>query len=158
MKKKIYTRRGDDGKTDTLFYGRVKKNDKIVEFYGTIDELNAFLGLAKVKSKEKKIKNIIENIQKKLFSVPLFEIKEEDVEQIERYIDEIDSKLEELNEFIIPGKKEEGTYIHVARTVCRRAERVLVSLEEEKAKMSMKFLNRLSDLLFVLARYVDERH
>lgn len=168
---KIYTRTGDDGTTSLFAGGRVKKDDTRVEAYGTIDELNSILGVVRAVSKDDEISRIIQEVQNFLFTLgadlatPLDvenmrikRISKEDVEKIERWIDEIDSKLEPLRNFILPGGTLLASFLHLARTVCRRAERRIVYLSgrEKLNDQIIPFVNRLSDLLFVLARYANK--
>ncbi len=168
---KIYTRTGDDGTTSIFAGGRVKKNDARVEAYGTIDEFNSILGVARAVSRNEFISEIIRDIQNLLFvlgsdlATPVdFEnskirrIARDDVEMVERLIDKIESELVPLRNFILPGGTLLASILHYARTVCRRAERRIVSLSE-KEKINehvIPFVNRLSDLLFVLARYANK--
>lgn len=173
---KIYTKTGDKG--DTALYGgtRVSKASARVDSYGTIDEVNAFIGLAKSEITDEQIITQLKKIQFDLFTVgseaatpadklflangkarlPLT-IAEEDIEKLERWMDEMEEKLEPLQYFILPGGGKAATSLHVARTVCRRAERGLVFLNEseEVRPELIRYLNRLSDYLFVLARYVS---
>ncbi len=168
---KIYTRTGDDGTTSLFAGGRVKKDDARVESYGTIDELNSILGIVRAISNDEKINGIIQEIQNYLFhlgadlatpyeveNLKIRRISREDVEKIERWIDEIDLQLEPLKNFILPGGTLVASFLHFARTVCRRAERRIVYLSErEKINTQIiPFVNRLSDLLFVLARYANK--
>ena len=168
---KIYTRTGDDGTTSLFAGGRVKKDDARVEAYGTVDELNSILGSVRAISKNAEINEIIQEIQNYLFhlgadlatpfeveNLKIKRIAKEDVEKIERWIDEIDLRLEPLKNFILPGGTLLASFLHLARTVCRRAERRIVYLSErEKINTQIiPFVNRLSDLLFVLARYANK--
>ncbi len=168
---KIYTRTGDNGTTSLFGAGRVKKDDPRVEAYGTIDELNSILGVARAVSKSDEISEIIQEVQNYLFTLgadlatPLNvesrkvkRISRSDVERIEIFIDEIDSKLEPLKNFILPGGTFLASLLHFARTVCRRAERRIVYLSEREKinEQVIPFVNRLSDLLFVLARYANK--
>ncbi|CUT04851.1 cob(I)yrinic acid a,c-diamide adenosyltransferase [Candidatus Chrysopegis kryptomonas] len=168
---KIYTRTGDDGTTSLFAGGRVKKDDARVEAYGTVDELNSILGIVRAISKNAEINEIIQEIQNYLFhlgadlatpfeveNLKIKRIAKEDVEKIERWIDEIDLRLEPLKNFILPGGTLLASFLHLARTVCRRAERRIVYLSErEKINTQIiPFVNRLSDLLFVLARYANK--
>ncbi|CUS77941.1 cob(I)alamin adenosyltransferase [Candidatus Kryptonium thompsonii] len=168
---KIYTRTGDDGTTSIFAGGRVKKNDARVEAYGTIDEFNSILGIARAVSKNEFISGIIRDIQNLLFvlgsdlATPIDvknervkRISKDDIEMIEKLIDEIDKELSPLKNFILPGGTLLASLLHHARTVCRRAERRLVSLSEKERinEHVIPFVNRLSDLLFVLARYANK--
>ncbi len=168
---KIYTRTGDDGSTSLFAGGRVGKDDVRVEAYGTVDELNSVLGIVRAVSKNDEISEIVKEIQNLLFTLgadlatPLESenarikrISKEDVENIERLIDKIDEKLEPLRSFILPGGTLVASFLHLARAVCRRAERRIVYLSKKEKINSqiIPFINRLSDLLFVLARYANK--
>ncbi len=168
---KIYTRTGDDGSTSLFAGGRVGKDDVRVEAYGTVDELNSVLGIVRAVSKNDEISEIVKEIQNLLFTLgadlatPLESenarikrISKEDVENIERLIDKIDEKLEPLRSFILPGGTLVASFLHLARAVCRRAERRIVYLSKKEKINSqiIPFINRLSDLLFMLARYANK--
>jgi cob(I)alamin adenosyltransferase len=164
---RIYTRTGDDGTTGLLGAERVSKDSPRVEAYGSVDELNAFLGLAiaHLQSHERFCK-ILQQVQGDLFvlgaelAVPVGKspvippLSEEHVRQLEHYIDEIEEQLPPLRHFILPGGTIGSAVLHVARTVCRRAERRVVSLfhVEPGNPHILIYLNRLGDLLFVMAR------
>ncbi len=165
---KIYTRTGDKGETALCGVGRVKKDSLRIEVCGTLDELSAVLGVALAGGLGERIMPIIERLQAELFEIgaeiaspdPVGfgtrRINAENVAALEADIDRFTAGLDELHEFILPGGSMAAAQLHVARTVCRRAERRLVTLiEEEEADISpmlLAYLNRLSDLLFVLAR------
>ncbi len=167
---KIYTKTGDAGKTSLFGGKRVDKNSARLEAYGTVDELNSVIGIARTNCKSGKANEILAQLQNQLFFIgsdlatPLdeqkikIEIQRADqalVEQLEKWIDELDEELPELKVFILPGGTPGAAYLHFARTVCRRAERKVVELatREQINDFVVKYLNRLSDLLFVLARY-----
>ena len=174
---KIYTMLGDKGETGLINGKKVLKSDLRIETYGTIDELNAVVGVAVSIIQTKEIVELLEKIQIQLFSVgsdlaaPLtketsqydqYRIGNDFVEMLENEIDRFDAKLERLKNFILPGGTKGAAYLHFARTVCRRAERIAVSFakgmdsQNEKIEINeiiLVYLNRLSDLLFVLARY-----
>ncbi len=154
---RIYTKRGDKGETDSISEGRVKKSSNIIEYYGSIDELTSFLGVVKAQLSPQNydIIKLIERIQKKLIELPSFIVDEKEIKELEDDIDHYNSKLKPLKGFVIPGNTKTGSYIHISRTICRKAERNLVALNNEEYN-AIKYLNRLSDLLFVLARFVDE--
>lgn len=174
---KIYTKTGDKGETGLYGGTRVSKASARVESYGTIDELNAFIGVAKSEIKDEKIISQLKKIQFDLFTVgaesatpadklmlangtsrlPLI-ISETEIEELEQWMDEMEETLEPLQFFILPGGGRVATALHVARTVCRRAERAMVFLNETEAVRPelIKYLNRLSDYLFVLARYASK--
>ena len=168
MKKSIlYTRTGDAGTTSLIGGKRVSKCDQRIEAYGSIDELNSFLGCLHVKTDAAEDKRFIFDIQNKLFvlggylatpreqknAVPC-RITEKHVEQMEKEIDKIDAKLPKLNAFCIPGGSEASTLAHICRTVCRRAEREILRLNsiEQVDEQAVKYINRLSDYLFALSR------
>jgi cob(I)alamin adenosyltransferase len=168
MATKIYTKTGDDGSTGLFGGGRLPKDAFRIEAYGNVDELNATIGLACAAPDSSRMCELLRSIQISLFvlgadlATPLEtrstynvpRVEQTDVENLERAIDEHDSRLPELKRFILPGGSELAARLHQARTVCRRAERSLVSLarEEEIGAFDLIYLNRLSDLLFVLSR------
>jgi len=170
---KIYTKTGDNGETGLFGGERVSKDSLRIETYGTIDELNSFLGLAIIEVAEPSIKNILQNIQTQLFTVgadlstPETEINKklkitrtpkEFYLNAEKIIDEYESKLDELKNFILPGGSKGAALLHVCRTIIRRAERKVVALDNKVkiGKNIIIFLNRLSDLFFILARYENK--
>jgi cob(I)alamin adenosyltransferase len=167
---KIYTKTGDKGETGLFGGERVSKNSLRIEAYGTIDELNAFLGLAVLEVSDTSVKDILQKIQNQLFTVGsdlstpnteknkklIIERTPEDFYlDAEKIIDEYESKLEELKNFILPGGSKGATLLHICRTITRRAERQVVALDStvKIGNNIIIFLNRLSDLFFVLARY-----
>jgi len=167
---KIYTRSGDKGKTSLFDNTRVPKDSKRVESYGTLDELNSNLGMARSLIDDKNIRNIIKSIQRDLFDVagelatPNGEdfpekIEQKDIERLEKIIDDLLEKMnqEQLSKFIIPGSNRCSAALHISRTVCRRAERRIISLmrEEEVREVLLKYVNRLSDVIYSLARFVE---
>lgn len=169
---KIYTKTGDKGYT--CLYGgiMVPKNDYRIEAYGTVDELISWLGLLRSQELDQHDKNNILKIQDRLMLVSshlsdekkslqnLPVLNENDVESLENEIDRIDNLLPALNSFIIPGGHQTIAYCHVTRNVCRRAERRLVPVIKEKKELGivMKFLNRLSDYLFMLCRKIGKEN
>ena len=170
---KIYTRTGDAGGT-ALFGGtRVSKADPRVAAYGDIDELNACLGVVRASSEELgDIRGLIEQLQKDLFAIGAIlattkprrhegtktHISQDDVLRLEQWIDRFEADLPPLRRFILPGGTPAGAMLHLSRTVCRRAERSIVSLGTEQVEAQvLVYVNRLSDLLFVLARAVNHR-
>jgi len=170
---KVYTKRGDGGQTDLGGGGRVAKDDLRVEAYGAVDELNALIGLAAAEA-QKSLQPLLEGIQRTLFeigawlatnpeagqsSLPTSGAEEGDVAALETAIDEAETELAPLRAFVLPGGTRAAAAFHVARTVCRRAERRIVSLDRERAlgDASLRYVNRLSDLLFVLARLENAR-
>ncbi len=164
MKKStLYTRAGDKGETSLFGGKKVKKTDPRVSLYGTIDELNASLGIALAFSQDKKTLEILLNIQNELLNLGAevanprkgrFAVRENQITNLEKLIDLYDSNLPRLTNFILPSGTQTAAFLHQARTICRRTERQAVALsEEEKLNPNiLKYLNRLSDLLFVLAR------
>jgi cob(I)alamin adenosyltransferase len=165
---KIYTKTGDRGETGVFAGPRVRKDDRRIEAYGTVDELNALLGLVRTAKLPADIETIIVDVQHRLFDLgaelatpdPQSQgtnlISSAEIELLERAIDQFDAQLPPLAAFILPGGTPAAAWLHLARTVCRRAERRAVTLAGvENAKLSehvVVYLNRLGDLLFVLAR------
>ena len=165
---KIYTRKGDDGKTALIGGDRVSKHHIRVESYGTVDELNSNLGFLR-HGLEGLDKETIAHIQNRLFTMGSYlasasgskmilpEIYAEDVQLLEDEIDRLTDSLPALKNFVLPGGSQLGSHAHVARCVCRRAERLAVHLaeHEEVEPLIIQYLNRLSDYLFALARFID---
>ena len=158
---KIYTRTGDDGSTGLADGSRTDKDSPRISAIGDVDELNSLLGLLAALDIDPEIKTVLLELQNILFdlggelAIPDSEIVDEShVEYLEQTIDKYNASLPPLKEFILPGGSMPAATCHIARAVCRRAERQLVSLSREIAvnKISLNFLNRLSDLLFVFAR------
>lgn len=164
---RIYTRAGDTGETSLGEGSRVPKTDLRIEAYGTVDELNSFLGLALAGDLPNELRPWLEQVQNDLFdlgadlSVPLEDDRRErlrvtaaQVERLEELCDLVNERLEPLKSFILPGGTEASARLHVARAVCRRAERLAVALAAEHGvnPAALSYLNRLSDLLFILAR------
>lgn len=168
---KIYTRTGDTGDTGLFAGPRVAKDDPRIEAYGTVDELNAIIGQARANQLDAHVDQTLGEIQNYLFVVgaelatpdpasnQLKRVDEEAVDALEECIDAFEKMLDPLHQFILPGGTPEAAHLHVARTVCRRAERRVVTLsragEEEISPTLVRYLNRLGDLLFVLARLVN---
>lgn len=166
---KIYTKSGDGGKTSLFGGERVSKADLRIEAAGTIDELTSVLGFVNEFVEEVKYKALVHSVQKELYEIMAviagmnkpIESLETSTYSFERIIDDITSGLPKLNSFIMPGGGRAAALFHVARAVCRRAERSLVRLSEASENPAnltapMKYLNRLSDLLFTLARFHTE--
>ena len=158
---KIYTRTGDKGTTGLGDGSRVDKDSLRVETYGTIDELNSLVGLVLASKLDEEIRNCLTRTQHELFDLggelcmPGYVlIPEICVNQLENDLDRFNEDLPPLKDFILPGGSEAAARCHLARTVCRRAERLMVSLSktEDINEVSLRYLNRLSDLLFVIAR------
>jgi len=169
---KIYTRTGDDGTTALFSGGRVRKDHLRVEAYGTVDELNSVIGVARAHQPSAQVDTWLEKVQNQLFhlgadlATPLdadakwvVRMDEETVKWLESTIDQMTSELEPLKNFILPGGSAAAAQIHVARTVCRRIERLIVGLQEQEAvgEFVPLYLNRLSDWLFTLARYENKQ-
>ncbi len=166
---KVYTRTGDKGLTSLIGGERVSKSSARVEAYGDVDELNSVLGIARLQAHDGEIKGIITEIQNDLFiigadlasppDIQVPRINKDRVTEIEKIIDKFLEELEPLKEFILPGGHGGGPYLHLARTVSRRAERRIVKLmQEERLNESvLAYINRLSDLLFVMARIENKR-
>jgi cob(I)alamin adenosyltransferase len=165
---KIYTKTGDDGTTGLVGGTRVKKYDVRLEAYGTVDELNASIGVIRSFELPANYMKYITEIQNKLFNIGSrlasdekgeavtsgLSITEKHIAELEKAIDELDEELPELTQFILPGGTPAAAYCHVARTVCRRAERRILEFSEQTFVQPeiIKYINRLSDFLFVLAR------
>jgi len=166
---KIYTKTGDKGETGLFGGERVSKDSPRISAYGTIDELNSFIGLAITKVKNDDVKKCLLKIQNYLFIIgadlatpDTDKTKKLDIQrtpvsfykELEKLIDEFDVQLDELKNFILPGGSESASLLHICRTVCRRAEREVVALKKSVTidDNIIIFLNRLSDLLFVLSR------
>lgn len=156
---KIYTRTGDDGSTGLGTAERTQKNSKRIDAYGNIDEVNSWIGL--IRSKTNLKYSFLETIQNQLFRIGTelanpnkITITKEMIVRIEEEIDALEKNLQPLKNFILPAGGENSSTIHVARTVCRRAERSIVTLNQETPinPEIIKYVNRLSDYLFVLAR------
>lgn len=164
---KIYTKRGDKGETSLIGGTRVPKDHLRIECYGTVDELNSYLGLLRDQAPAAQYKDFLKDIQDNLFTIgshlasdpgksrmQLPEITEAAVEALERSIDEIDGHLPDLRSFVLPGGHPANSIAHVARCVCRRAERLVVALSGDAPveEVILAYLNRLSDWLFIFAR------
>jgi len=169
---KIYTKTGDDGETGLFGGGRISKDSLRVAAYGEVDEVNAALGLARALDPQEFADALLQRIQRDLFTIGAelatpdpdklrkalarsgAAIGESDVTALEDAIDSHESRLEPLKNFILPGGTPKAATLHLARTVCRRAERAVVALarDEQISPAILQYLNRLSDLLFVLAR------
>jgi len=170
---KIYTKTGDEGETSLFDNSRVSKADPRVDAYGEVDEVNACLGAALAAGVDDDIASVLTTVQKDLFAVgarladPSSRIAErvtkaavtaEHIELLERTIDRLETELSPLRRFILPGGSPAGALLHLARTVCRRAERRVVALGADSVEPGVIiYLNRLSDLLFVMARAVNHR-
>jgi len=167
---KLYTKTGDTGETSLFDNSRVRKSNPRVDAYGEIDEVNACIGVACSSEVSEEVRSVLEDVQKDLFAlgarladpaakiqgrVEKVSITEADVKQLEDAIDHFESVPQPLRRFILPGGSPAGAALHMARTVCRRAERRVVALGDQVERLILVYLNRLSDLLFVLARAVN---
>lgn len=173
---KIYTRTGDRGETALFGGGRVMKDHDRIEAYGTTDELTAYLGWIRSRTSHRDLDGILREAQKALFDIGahlatppealkaravLPPLRQERVAELEAAIDRLEAEMDPLASFILPGGTEESALFHVARAVCRRAERVVVAMRVGELlplpEPGLAYLNRLSDLLFVMARVVNRR-
>jgi len=177
---RVYTRTGDRGETALVGGRRVPKDAPRIEAYGTIDELNAVIGLARVFNEERLaeaeghrwLDGVLRRLQNQLFDLGselatpedavyegMYRVGDADVRELERLIDECQKDLQPLKSFVLPGGGRVGAFLHQARTVCRRAEREILRLSrvEPLPEWPLRFVNRLSDLLFVLSRWVARR-
>ena len=168
---KIYTKTGDKGGTSLIGGVRVPKNHIRIESYGTVDELNSFIGMIRDLAQHEDINTALREVQDRLFTIgsilattpdkdvkmKLPDLHDADVTWLEQRIDEMNEVLPEMRAFILPGGNLASSTCHVARCVCRRAERICVDMQEHQEPVSplvIQYLNRLSDYLFVLARYI----
>lgn len=167
---KIYTKTGDKGETSLFGGKRVPKDTLRIEVYGTVDELNSAIGICRAINKRKIIERVLKQIQNDLFKLGAdlasalsvskkyeMRIQRTDIVQLEKQIDHFNSYLKPLKYFIIPGGNHLSSLLHFTRSVCRRAERLTVKLmrKEKLGEFPIIYLNRLSDLLFILARWVN---
>lgn len=175
MANKIYTKTGDDGRTALFGGGRVDKDHSRVEAYGDVDELNACVGMARSIDLMPRVDEILAPVQVDLFAIGALlatphpekhkdqlekaRISNARIAQLERAIDDCEEELAPLKAFILPGGTAKAAALHVARTVCRRAERSIIRLQhaDDVPQIVIVYLNRLSDLLFVLARVANRR-
>lgn len=167
---KIYTRRGDDGSTGLFGGPRVRKDDLRVAAYGDVDELNSALGVAR-EELAGDLLTLVDELQSELFTLgselatpdadkapkEVPRIAPSHVERLEREIDRLTGELPEMRNFILPGGSRAGAALHLCRTICRRAERQMVALGEGVSPVSLAYVNRLSDLLFTMARAANLR-
>lgn len=171
MATKIYTKTGDSGKTSLIGGTKVPKSDLRIETYGTVDELNSYLGLVADQITDAESKAVLKEVQDRLFTIgsslacdpekepamKLPDLKEEDITYLEKQMDKMNEQLPAMKNFILAGGHVAISTTHVARTVCRRAERLCVNMQQHELfidPLVIKYLNRLSDYLFVLARYL----
>ena len=167
---KIYTKKGDKGKTSLYGGTQIEKSHIRINSYGNIDELNSYIGLMLTETLDEDQEALLHSVQNQLFVIgshlaagndhdfKLPEIHAEFIEQIEKQIDAMQEKLPELKHFILPGGSKATSYAHICRTVTRRAERsvVALSLEEQVPEIIIQYLNRLSDYFFVLSRFIGQ--
>lgn len=171
MTMKIYTKTGDKGTTSLIGGVKVPKSHLRIEAYGTVDELNSWIGFVNDQINDSEIKNLLKEIQDRLFTIgsslacdpdkepklKIPDLKETDINLLETEIDKMNESLPVMKSFILPGGHPAVSSTHIARCVCRRAERLCVSIQENKLfidPLVLKYLNRLSDYLFVLARFI----
>jgi cob(I)alamin adenosyltransferase len=171
---RIYTRTGDDGTTALGSGDRRKKYDLRIDAYGTLDEVNAVIGLVRVHSADSALDAMLARIQNDLFDVEAdlclaekgpggarMTVTDTQVEWLERQIDQLNADLAPLRSFILPGGSPAAAYLHLARTVCRRAERLMVELNDKPGEgvtpAALKYVNRLSDFLFVAGRHANDK-
>jgi cob(I)alamin adenosyltransferase len=171
MSFKIYTKTGDSGKTSLIGGTKVPKSHLRIESYGTVDELNSYIGLVNDMVTDEHTRTVLREIQDRLFTIgsslacdpdketlmKIPDLKETDITALENEIDQMNESLPAMKSFILPGGHPAVSTTHVVRCVCRRAERICVQMQEEDLFIEpivIKYLNRLSDYLFVLARYI----
>ncbi|MEJ7586206.1 MAG: cob(I)yrinic acid a,c-diamide adenosyltransferase [Ferruginibacter sp.] len=171
MAQKIYTKTGDLGKTSLIGGTKVPKSHLRIESYGTIDELNSYIGLVSDLTTDDHIKTMLKEIQDRLFTVgsslacdpqkepkmKIPDLKEDDIVLLENEMDAMNGRLVDMKHFILPGGHPAVSTTHIARCVCRRAERVCVNMQEHDLfvdPLVIKYINRLSDYLFVLSRFL----
>ncbi len=172
MSAKIYTKTGDKGMTSLIGGTKVPKSHPRIEAYGTVDELNSYIGLCRDLLTEQEARAILREIQDRLFTIgsslacdPVKEpkmkipdLKEEDIVLLEKEMDRMNETVPAMKSFILPGGHVSVSHLHIARCICRRAERCCVRLEEDPHEtLIIKYLNRLSDYLFVLSRYIAHK-
>ena len=164
---KIYTKTGDKGQTSLIGGTRVSKAHPRIETYGTVDELNSYIGLVRDQEVNATRRDLLKEIQDRLFTIGALlasdpeksakkvpDLFDTDVELLEKEMDRMDAELPEMRFFILPGGHQSVSFCHLARVVCRRAERLAIALAEDEPveELIIRYLNRLSDYLFVLAR------
>lgn len=168
---KIYTKTGDSGTTSLLGGARVSKAHIRIEAYGTVDELNSYIGLLRDQEVNSSRKDFLKNIQDRLFTIGADlatepgkdkvvkpDLLDSDIEALEQVMDAMDEQLPPLTSFVLPGGHQSVSFSHIARCVCRRAERVCIALNDQEpvSELVLKYLNRLSDYLFVLGRLMAQ--
>lgn len=168
---KIYTKKGDKGTTGLIGGTRVLKSSMRIESYGTVDELNSYIGLVRDQSINNELKIQLIEIQDRLFTIgsslasdpekstmKIPDLNDQDVAALEKWMDEMNETLPEMRSFILPGGHTTVSFCHIARCVCRRAERIIVDLSQHEfvAELVLTYLNRLSDYLFMLSRKISQ--
>src|SRR5882724_13308850 len=170
MSLRIYTKTGDTGSTSLIGGTKVPKSDLRIEAYGTVDELNSFIGLCRDLLNDETSRQILQEVQDRLFTIGaalacdpekepklrIPDLKESDISLLEKEIDRMDEEIPPMKNFVLPGGHPAISQLHIARCVCRRAERCCVRLQQEDGALEpiiLKYLNRLSDYLFQLARF-----
>lgn len=168
---KIYTKTGDKGRTALLGGTRISKDDERIHAYGTVDELNAYIGMLRDLDKDEERRELLKEIQDRLFTIGSIlatdpkkdkvkhpDLHTEDVEVLEKAMDQMNEKLPEMRNFILPGGHQHVSFCHIARCVCRRAERHVIGLHETTTAgyLVVQYLNRLSDFLFILGRKISQ--
>jgi len=173
MSNKIYTKTGDKGTTSLIGGTKVLKSHLRIEAYGTVDELNSYIGLCRDLLTDEQNRSILQEVQDRLFTIgsslacdpekepkmKIPDLKEEDILLLENEIDRMTAALPPMKSFILPGGHPNVSHLHIARCICRRAERCIVRMTEEKEEVEstiIKYLNRLSDYLFMLSRYTAQ--
>ena len=168
---RIYTKTGDKGKTGLLSGDRVAKDNIRIQAYGTVDECNAVLGIVRTYDIGEELDSMLEYIQNRMFvvgsdlatpgdkKITIERIDRDATGQLEEWIDRMENSLTPLKQFILPGGTRGASFLHLARTVCRRAERMVVGLarQEQINPFNLQYLNRLSDLLFVMGRFENRQ-
>lgn len=168
---KIYTKTGDQGETSLFGGRRLPKSHLRIDAYGTVDELNSYLGLLRDTIQDDSLRELLKDIQDRLFTIGsnlasdpdkdmiVPDVQAADIEHLEHEIDRMNEALPELKNFILPGGHPNVSTCHIARCVCRRAERLVVALQQSSRvePLLIQYLNRLSDYLFVLARYLGHQ-
>lgn len=168
---KIYTKKGDQGTTGLIGGTRILKSSMRIESYGTVDELNSYIGLVRDQTIKEELKIQLIEIQDRLFTIgsslasdpekstmKIPDLNDEDVAALEKWMDEMNDTLPEMRSFILPGGHTTVSFCHIARCVCRRAERIIVDLSQDEfvAALVLTYLNRLSDYLFMLSRKISQ--
>jgi cob(I)alamin adenosyltransferase len=164
---KIYTKTGDAGLTSLFGGARVAKNDARIEAYGTVDELNSTIGVARAAWPSSPIDDELHRIQSDLFDIGALlaspgkerfgGVSDARIAALESGIDAMEHELAPLKTFVLPGGTLAAAQLHIARTVCRRAERLIVALQDERTEATLRYVNRLSDYLFVAARFANAK-